>query len=136
MTTRLRPCTTTTSSRTASTAPWFFGAVQQFLTQLTRLGDVRVVILHLPDLLMLNAPRVQAVGDIIEQLERRGVTVLVKGPRPDHLRLLAHIGAIDKLAHENHLFADLDEAIAHARLAHHSPCNGGRGSLITFIYPF
>jgi SulP family sulfate permease len=93
----------------------FFGAVQRFLGELANVGDVRVVILRLPDLQMLDATGGQALGDIIEELEGRGITVLLKGPRPHHLRLLREVGAIDRLAHENHLFTDLDAAIAHAR---------------------
>lgn len=93
----------------------FFGAVQRFLGELASVGDVRVVILRLPDLQMLDATGGQALGEIIDQLERRGITVLLKGPRPEHLRILREVGAIDRLAHENHLFTDLDAAIAHAR---------------------
>ena len=93
----------------------FFGAVQRFLGELASVGDVRVVILRLPDLQMLDATGAQALGEIIEELERRGITVLLKGPRDEHLRILQEVGAIDRLAHENHLFTDLDAAIAHAR---------------------
>ncbi len=92
----------------------FFGAVQQFFTQLTDVGDVRVVILRLPELRMLDASGAQALGDIIEQLEAKGITVLLKGPRPGHLRVLESVGALDKLAHQNHIFDDLDAAIVHA----------------------
>ncbi|MCB1029140.1 MAG: sodium-independent anion transporter, partial [Microthrixaceae bacterium] len=73
------------------------------------------VILRLPDLQMLDATGAQALGEIIEDLERRGVTVLLKGPRPEHLRILQEVGAVDRLAHENHLFTDLDAAIEHAK---------------------
>lgn len=93
----------------------FFGAVQRFLGELASVDDVRVVILRFPDLQMLDATGAQALGEIIEELERRGITVLLKGPRAEHLRILQEVGAIDRLAHENHLFADLDAAIAHAR---------------------
>lgn len=94
----------------------FFGAAQRFLTELTAVADVRVVILRLPQLQMLDATGAQALGEIVGELEGRGVTVLIKGPRPEHLRILAAVGALDRLAHENHLFTDLDAAIAHARL--------------------
>lgn len=94
----------------------FFGAVQSFLGALASVGDVRVVILRLPELRMLDATGAQALGEIVEELERRGITVLLKGPRPEHLRILREVGAIDRLAHENHLFDDLDAAIAHARI--------------------
>jgi SulP family sulfate permease len=94
----------------------FFGAVQRFLNELTKVGDVEVVILRFPDLRMLDASGAQMLGEIIDELEHRKVTVLIKGPRPEHLRILREVGAIDRLAHENHLFSDLDAAIAHARV--------------------
>ena len=93
----------------------FFGAAQRFLADLTQVTDVEVVILRLPDLQVLDATGARALGAIIEDLEHRGITVLLKGPRPEHERLLRSIGALDRLAHEHHLFADLDDAIAHAR---------------------
>ena len=92
----------------------FFGAAQRFLTELTAVADVRVVILRLPQLQVLDATGAQALGDIVTELERRGITVLLKGPRPAHLKILQAVGALDRLAHENHLFSDLDAAIAHA----------------------
>jgi SulP family sulfate permease len=93
----------------------FFGAVQQFFNTLLAIDDVQVVILRLPGLQMLDATGAQALGEVIEELESRGVTVLLKGPRTAHLELLRDVGVLDRLAHENHLFADLDAAIAHAR---------------------
>lgn len=94
----------------------FFGAAQRFLTELTAVSDVRVVVLRLPQLQMLDATGAQALGEIVAELEGRGITVLLKGPSPEHLRLLGAVGALDRLAHENHVFAELDGAIAHARL--------------------
>ncbi len=64
---------------------------------------------------MLDATGAQALGEIVGQLEARGITVLIKGPRPEHLRVLEAVGVLDRLAHERHLFDDLDDAIAHAR---------------------
>jgi SulP family sulfate permease len=93
----------------------FFGAAQRFLTELTAVTDVRVLILRLPDLQVLDATGAQALGEIVAELEGRGVTVLIKGARPAHLRTLRAVGAIDRLAHERHVFDDLDVAIAHAR---------------------
>jgi SulP family sulfate permease len=92
----------------------FFGAVQRFLSELSNVSDVEVVILRLPQLQVLDATGAQAIGDIIEDLERRNITVLLKGARVEHLRILRTVGAIDRLAHVNHLFDDLDAAIAHA----------------------
>jgi SulP family sulfate permease len=93
----------------------FFGAAQRFLTELTAVSDAKVVVLRLPDLQMLDATGAQALGEIVAELEHRGITVLLKGARPEHLRVLEATRVLDHLAHENHLFADLDDALAHAR---------------------
>jgi SulP family sulfate permease len=94
----------------------FFGAAQRFLAELTAVTDVRVVILRMSQLQVLDATGAQALGEIVADLESRGITVLLKGPRPEHRKVLAAVGALDRLAHENHLFTDLDAAIAHAHL--------------------
>jgi SulP family sulfate permease len=94
----------------------FFGAAQRFLTDLTQIADVRVVILRLPDLQVLDATGAQALGEIVADLEHRHITVLLKGPRPEHERILRAVGALDHLATEHHIFTSLDDAVAHARL--------------------
>ncbi|HLF99765.1 MAG TPA: SulP family inorganic anion transporter [Acidimicrobiia bacterium] len=96
----------------------FFGAAQRFLTELTAVSDVRVVILRLPRLQVLDATGAQALGEIVHELERRHITVLLKGAKPEHLRVLEAVGALDHLAHEEHIFTDLDAAVDHAR--HHA----------------
>ncbi len=93
----------------------FFGAAQRFLTELTAVTDVRVVILRLPQLQVLDATGAHALGEIVTELEHRGITVLLKGPSTEHLRVLTAVGAIDRLAHENHVFSSLDDAIVHGR---------------------
>ena len=94
----------------------FFGAAQRFLTELTAVADVKVVILRLPDVQVLDATGAQALGEIVSELEARHITVLIKGPRPEHLRTLQAVGTLDRLAHQRHLFNDLDAALDHARL--------------------
>jgi SulP family sulfate permease len=93
----------------------FFGAAQRFLTELIAVGDVRVVILRLPNLKVLDATGAHALGEIIEHLERRHITVLLKGTSDPHRRVLQAVGALDRLSHENHVFDTLDDAVAHAR---------------------
>jgi len=93
----------------------FFGAAQRFLTELTAITDVRVVVLRLPELQVLDATGAQALGEIVAELEARHITVLIKRPRPEHLRTLRAVGALDRLAHQRHLFHDLDDALEHAR---------------------
>ncbi|HLU42433.1 MAG TPA: SulP family inorganic anion transporter [Microthrixaceae bacterium] len=93
----------------------FFGAAQRFLAALSHVADVRVVILRLPQVKVLDATGAQAIREIIDDLEHRGITVLVKGARPEHLRVLEAVGALDRLTRDGHVFADLSDAVAHAR---------------------
>jgi SulP family sulfate permease len=93
----------------------FFGAAHRFLTELTAVSEVRVMILRLSQMQSLDATGAQALGEIVEELESRGITVLLKGVRPHHRRILEAVGTLDRLAHERHLFDTLDDAIAHAR---------------------
>ena len=93
----------------------FFGAAQRFLTEMTEVADIRVVILRLAQLQVLDATGAQALGDMVRQLENRGITVLLKGLRPQHERILRAVGALDRLADGRHVFDELEPAIAHAR---------------------
>lgn len=92
----------------------FFGAAQRIVDQIAATGDVAVVILRMPQLQVLDATGANALGELVTQLERRGVTVLIKGPRPHHLEVLRAVGALDRLAHHKHLFERLDDALDHA----------------------
>jgi sulfate permease, SulP family len=94
----------------------FFGAAQRFLTELTDVTHVRVVILRLPEVQVLDATGAHALGEIVAELEARHITVLLKGPSTEHLRILGAVGALDQLAHARHVFTDLDAAVAHARI--------------------
>jgi SulP family sulfate permease len=93
----------------------FFGAAKRFLDEIVAGGDVQVVILRLPELRMLDATGAQGLGEVVADLERRGVTVLLKGARPEHEQVLRAVGALDRLAGAHHRFEDLDAAVAHAR---------------------
>ena len=93
----------------------FFGAAEPLLDEIATQHDVEVVILRLSQVQILDATGANALGELIHALERRGVTVLIKGVRPEHRELLERLGVIASLRHPNHLFADLDPAIEHAR---------------------
>jgi SulP family sulfate permease len=94
----------------------FFGAAQRFLTELTAVSDVKIVILRLSQIQVLDATGAQALGEIVAELESRGITVLLKGLQPRHRRVLEAVGTLDHLAHARHLFDSFDEAVTHARL--------------------
>ena len=95
----------------------FFGAAERISNMITDADhpQVAVVIVRMSQLGMLDATGAHTLGRITEELEGRGVTVIIKGVRPEHLGLLTNVGALDALRHENHLVDSLDQAIAHAR---------------------
>jgi SulP family sulfate permease len=64
---------------------------------------------------VMDATGARVITEMIHGLERRGVTVLVKGIQERHLRLATRVGVISSLRHQKHLFDDLDAAIEHAR---------------------
>jgi len=102
----------------------FFGAAERFLHELTAVSDVRVVVLRLPGLRLLDVTGAHALGGIVEELESRGITVLLKGPRQQHEALLRTVGALDRLQTTDHVFADLGDAISHAVVhAKREPCH-------------
>ena len=76
---------------------------------------VEVVILRLSHVQLVDATGARALADLVLELERRGVTVLVKGIQPQHRKLLEAVGLHRMLRHESHLFADLPAAVEHAR---------------------
>ncbi|WP_412482492.1 SulP family inorganic anion transporter [Mycolicibacterium frederiksbergense] len=95
----------------------FFGAAERISTEILDAShaEARVVIIALSQLGMLDATGAHTLACIAEELEARGITVIIKGVRPEHRDLLANIGIIASLRHENHLIETLEEAVAHAR---------------------
>jgi SulP family sulfate permease len=93
----------------------FFGAAERMLQRVGGLRDVDVVIIRMSQLQLLDATGAQVVTELIHALERRGVTVLVKGIQGRHLELATRVGVIASLRHRNHLFDDLPAAVEHAR---------------------
>lgn len=93
----------------------FFGAADRLVEEISGEPDVEVVLLQLSALQFIDATGANALSELVSALEQRGVTVLLKGIRPEHQPLLKKLGAIDALRHPIHLFTDLDPALAHAR---------------------
>lgn len=93
----------------------FFGAAERMLERVGSLRDIEVVIIRMSQLQLLDATGAQVVTEMITALERRGITVLVKGIQPRHLKLASHVGVLRALRHANHLFDELEPAVAHAR---------------------
>ncbi|WP_271395777.1 SulP family inorganic anion transporter [Neomicrococcus lactis] len=95
--------------------PLFFGSADRVLDEIVKTKDVSVVILRLSRLDTVDATGANSLVEIVQRLEARGITVINKGLRERHLELFTRIGVISALRHENHLVADLDAAIVHAR---------------------
>jgi SulP family sulfate permease len=95
--------------------PLFFAAATRFLSELTTVTDVRVVVLRLGNLAMLDATGARAVAEIVEQLDGRGIAVILKVADEEHVRLLRTVGALQLLESRGHVVTALEPALAHAR---------------------
>lgn len=93
----------------------FFGAADRLLERAEALRGVEVVVVRMAELQFLDATGAQAATEMITGLERRGITVLVKGVQPQHRALAERIGIFRSLRDQAHLFDNLDDAVAHAR---------------------
>ena len=96
----------------------FFGAAEKISATISENAErapITVVIIRMSSLGMLDATGAHTLAEIVADLEDRGITVIIKGVQPDHLKLLTGVGVIDALRHENHLIDSLDAAVAHAR---------------------
>ena len=96
----------------------FFGAAERITAQVTAESaedGVQVVILRLSRVQLVDATAAKALADLIETLERRGITVLIKGVQARHRSVLTTVGTLAVLRHENHLFDTLEHAVEHAR---------------------
>ncbi|OCB42403.1 MFS transporter [Mycobacterium vulneris] len=95
----------------------FFGAAERISSAIVDAEHphTSVVIIRMSQLGMLDATGAHTLAEIATELESRGITVIIKGVRPEHAELLANVGVFESLRHENHLLDSLDEAIEHAR---------------------
>jgi SulP family sulfate permease len=93
----------------------FFGAAQRFLDDLTDDLHIKVMILRLDRVNLLDATGAQTLNEVIEDLQSRGVTVLLKGVQDRHRTTLDAVGTFNLLANPQHNFALLPEAIEEAR---------------------
>lgn len=93
----------------------FFGAADRMIEEVNRIRNVSVVILRLSQLQVLDATGARVITELIQSLERRNITVLIKGIQERHLGIASRVGVISSLRHQNHLFTDLPAAVEHAR---------------------
>lgn len=93
----------------------FFGAAERVIDEVSSVKKVSVVILRLSQLRDLDASGARALAELVTDLERRGITVLIKGVQPGHLDLATNVGLLTALDRGDHLFEELGAAVAHAR---------------------
>lgn len=95
--------------------PFFFGAANQFKDTL---GVVRkkpqVLILRMRHVLSIDATAMRALEDIIDKMNRDGVTLIFSGVSPQLHSLLTGNGLKDKLAGIG-IFGDIDTSLAEAK---------------------
>ncbi len=95
----------------------FFGVAERISNAIVDADHPRtsVVVIRMSQLGMLDATGAHTLAQISTELEGRGITVIIKGVRDEHMDLLTNVGVFEALRHENHLLDSLDEAICHAR---------------------
>lgn len=95
--------------------PLFFGVGDRVLDTVTRLDEVSVVVLRMSQIGLVDATGARVLSEIVQRLEARGVTVLIKGVREGHAALFETVGVLTALGHHEHHFASFYDAIEHAR---------------------
>lgn len=95
--------------------PLFFAAAHRFLLELSEVATVSVVILRMSRVTTLDASGALVLGDAIQRLQRRGITVYISGIRDGHHQPLHALGVIAHLDQAGHVFATTPQAIAAAR---------------------
>ncbi|TDD45873.1 SulP family inorganic anion transporter [Nonomuraea terrae] len=95
--------------------PLFFAAAHRFLLELSEVAHVAVVILRMSRVTTIDASGALVLGDAIDRLQRRGITVYVSGIRDGHHQPLRALGVIARLDAAGQVFATTPEAIAAAR---------------------
>lgn len=92
----------------------FFGAADRVMDDIAD-TDAWVVLLRLSKVELLDPTGAHRLAEVVQLLEARGVTVLIKGLRAKHLRMAARAGVLEALRTREHQFDDLEVALAHAR---------------------
>ena len=95
--------------------PLFFAAAHTFLLELSDIADVRVVILRMSRVSTIDATGAHVLGDVINRLHRRGITVLLSGIAPGHEQVLTALGVAEQLRRDGRVFPDTPTAITYAR---------------------
>jgi SulP family sulfate permease len=92
--------------------PFFFGAVESWERTLKRTrSDPRCIVIHLAHVPFMDITGIQALEEATENLERRGVRVLLCEARPNVLAKLTRAGLVGEQAGRPRYFEDLGAAV-------------------------
>lgn len=92
----------------------FFGAADRVMDDVADI-EAWVVVLRLSRVELLDPTGAHRLAQIVQLLEARGATVLIKGLRNRHRRMAGRAGVLDALRTREHVFDDLADAVEHAR---------------------
>ena len=95
--------------------PLIFSVADRVFDDAQNLERVQVAILRMSRVELVDATGANVLSTLVRTLERRGITVLIKGVQPMHKELFRRVGVLASLRHHRHLFTELDDAVAHAR---------------------
>jgi SulP family sulfate permease len=93
--------------------PFFFGEVENFRDAMDRLSDVRFVMLCFDGAPVVDQTGAYALEETLEQLEKRGLTVLAVELQPLARRTLERLGVLPRLCRGG-CFDRLDQAVDRA----------------------
>ena len=99
--------------------PFFFGAVESWERTLGRTQtDPRCIVIQLARVPFMDITGIQALEEATENLERRGVRVLLCEARPNVLMKLTRAGLVGEQASKERYFQHLSEALRACAAAH------------------
>ena len=84
--------------------PLFFGFAAAFQEMAKNLPDIRVVIFRMKRVPHIDQTGLYALEDVVMDLEKRGIAVVMTGLKQQHLRMLRRINLIPGLIPEHYLF--------------------------------
>lgn len=93
----------------------FFGVSDRIESQIPEFDAVDVVIIRLSRVGIMDATGAKALADITIRLREAGNEVLIKGIDDALVALISEVGVINTIGGRDHLFTDLDAALAAAQ---------------------
>jgi SulP family sulfate permease len=91
--------------------PLFFGFAPAFLEMSKTLQDIGVVIFRMKRVPHIDQTGLYALEEVVMDLEKRGIAVVMTGLKDQHLRMLRRINLIPGLIPEKYLFKTFKECL-------------------------